>query len=199
VKFLPEAGPDRRRAIILIAVLIVIAVLYWKYGPYSGSDAPMQTTGPQPASNTAVQPGQPPRTTPGRAARNDSQTPQPLRLAEMEQVPDEPRAGRNLFRFGEPPPPPVQPYVAPPVVEYRPPPPAPPPPPQVPLKLNTVIVDPADPSRKRAYLQLPDGTIFEAVQGQTLDGRYKVWEVHDFSVVVSFVDGTGRRTLQIGR
>ena len=126
----------------------------------------------------------------------DSQIPEALKLAQFdEKVPAEPEAGRNLFRFGVPPPPPP-----PPPVKYVPPqpppdpgPPQPPPIPPVPLKY-TVFMRDLD-GRHRAFLVDPSGTVFQAVDGDVVDGKYKVHKVSPKSVEVSWVNGTGRRKI----
>lgn len=51
---------------------------------------------------------------------------------------------------------------------------------------------------KRCYLLDPSGAVFEATEGQEVDGRYKVVRVGTNSVVVAYLDGTGQRTLMIG-
>ena len=121
----------------------------------------------------------------------------PLKLAEMEQVPDEPQVGRNPFRFGVKPPPPPPPYVPPPQSPPGPPPPPPGPPP-IPLKLTMIFADPYVPGRSRVYLVDKSGTVFEAVEGQIVDGRYKLVKVGTASVVMSYLDGTGQRTINLG-
>jgi hypothetical protein len=132
------------------------------------------------------------------APKAEATMPQPLKLATMEQVPDEPTAGRNLFRFGVKPPPPPPPYVAPP----PPPPPAPPGPPPIPpipLKLTLIVPDPYAPGRNRAYLSdAKGGPVFEAFEGQVVDGRYKLLKVGTSSVVMSYLDGSGQRTITLG-
>lgn len=126
--------------------------------------------------------------------------PQPLKLEALDPVPDEPEtAGRNLFRFGVPPPPPQppqKPYVAPPPPPPQPPP-GPPPIPPVPLWLTTIIVlDP--PAKPRAYLHDKAGNTFEHIEGDVIDGRYKLLRVGTDDVVVSYLDGTGQRVLHRG-
>jgi hypothetical protein len=196
MNWLPPPGPQRRRLVVLVMITVVVAGVSW----YLNRSQPIiipQTTGPQPASNLAVTQA---RATAARQ-RADTSTPQALKLAEMEQIPDEPHPSRNPFQWGTrpAPPPPPQPAYTPPV--YTPPaPPPPPPPPQVKLRLTTTIPDPATPGRYRAYLADPDsGAVFEAFEGDVVDGRYKVHAVGRDSAVVSFADGTGRRTLLIGR
>ena len=108
-------------------------------------------------------------------------------------MPNEPEAGRNPFRFGvkyvPPPPAPPQPVYTPP--PYVPPP--PPPPPEVKLTLK-LVVDDYD-GKKRAYLVDPTGAMFEGVDGQIIDGRYRLVKVERTSAIVEFRDGSGRKTL----
>ena len=198
MNLLPPPGPERRRLVLMVGVLVVIALAYWKFGRTPELVIPT-TTGPAPtAAPTRAQP----RAASGQARRNvpagaDSAMPQALKLAEMEQVPDEPQVGRNPFRFGVPPPPPVvytPPPPPPPPPVYTPPP--PPPIPPIPLKL-TLIITQATPAR--AYLADPKtGTTFEGVEGQIIDGRYRLLKVGTQSVVMSYLDGTGQRTINLG-
>jgi hypothetical protein len=88
---------------------------------------------------------------------------------------------------GAPPPPPP------------PPPPVPQGPPPIPLKLTSIIPDPYVPGRSRAYLTDPkSGVVFEAVEGNIVDGRYKLIKVGQTSVVMSYLDGSGQRTINLG-
>jgi hypothetical protein len=112
-------------------------------------------------------------------------------------VPDEPEAGRNPFRFGAKPAPPPPAYVPPPMPAPTPIVQAPPPPPQVPLKLTIVMDDPY--GKKRAYLVDATGAMFQAVDGDIVDGRYRLVKVERTSAVVEFLDGTGRKTIYQGR
>ena len=200
MKLLPPPGPERRRLTLMVGALVVIALLYWQFGTGSSLPPPPQTTGPAATSNLAVNTVRPGV---GRA-RNEPQEPQPLKFAEMEVIPDEPQAGRNLFVFGVRPPPPPPPYVPPPQPAYTPPPaPTPTGPPPIPLKLNLVVVDPAT-GKRRAYLQYErdqSGTgYFEITyEGQVVDGKYRVLTIGDNSVRVSYLDGSGLRTIQVGR
>jgi hypothetical protein len=41
--------------------------------------------------------------------------------------------------------------------------------------------------------------LYQAVEGDIVDGRYRVVKIGVESVVVSYVDGTGLRTLALGR
>ena len=40
--------------------------------------------------------------------------------------------------------------------------------------------------------------LFQAFEGDIVDGRYRVVKVGDRSVVLSYVDGTGTRTISLG-
>jgi hypothetical protein len=198
MKLLPPPGPERRRLLLMVGALIVLALAYYKYGGTPEVIAPA-TTGPQ-ATPTRVP--QPPRAVPSGARRAAGaaapSAPQPLKLAELEQVPDEPVAGRNLFRYGVKPPPPPPPYVPPPPPPPTPIPPPPGPPP-IALKLTLIIQDPYTPGRSRAYLVDPKtGATFEQIEGDIVDGRYKLLKVGQSSVVMSYLDGSGQRTINLG-
>jgi hypothetical protein len=197
MKVLP-AGADRTRLFVLLALLTVAAVAAWYMNRTPGTG--VTTAAPPPTSNTAGATGQngAPAGKPGQAGAGVSNTPQALLLAKLQEVPEEPTADRNPFRFGQrkivqtpplPPPPPA------PVVQL--PPPGPQPIPPVPLRLTGVMRDPY--GKNRAYLTDANGGFFEAVEGQTIDGRYRLVKVAENSVVVSYLDGTGQRTLQVGR
>ena len=49
-------------------------------------------------------------------------------------------------------------------------------------------------------LKDPDsGAVFQALEGQIVDGRYRVVKIGLTSVIVSYIDGSGQRTLSTGR
>jgi hypothetical protein len=190
MKLLPTEAGARRRLLLMVAAFVLMAAAWFKWG--GGPDYVVPTTlGPQATPRPSGA---------GRPAASRKQgpvLPQKLRLAEMETVPDEPQAGRNLFQFGMHPPPPAPPAPPPPV--YTPPPaPTPPPPPPippVPLWLTTVLVIDGKP---RAYLHDKAGNTFEGVDGATIDGRYRLIRVGETSVVLTYLDGTGQVTKYIG-
>jgi len=69
--------------------------------------------------------------------------------------------------------------------------------PSIPLVLTTII--PAEPPGKsRAYLHDKGGTKFEGVEGDIIDGRYKLLRVGTDSVVVTYLDGTGQKVIYRG-
>ena len=181
MKLLPPPGPARQRQLLLLAVLSIGAVIGWWY--YFGNTS--QATPAPAASNTQARSTTPTGPVP---------TPDPVKLGDLEPVPDEPVAGRNPFRFGVRPAPPPPP--PPPPAAYVPPPPPPPPPaPQVPLKPVGFMTWPSG----ELATNLKDtvtGLQYTAFAGTIIDGRYRVVTVGRESAVVEFVDGTGRRTIR---
>ena len=196
MKILPAAGPERTRVTVLLA-LLAIAGTAWYY--MAGSQPAVQA--PTTTGRTGANPPPVPRDKAGARPASPQAVkptaPEALKLAELEKVPDEPEAGRNPFRFGAKPapPPPSLPPPMPRPVEIAPPP--PPPPPQVPLKLTSVIDDPY--GKKRAFLVDASGSMFQAVDGDIVDGRYRLVKVEKASAIVEFYDGTGRKTIYLGR
>jgi hypothetical protein len=181
VNLLPPPGPERRRQLILLAVLGVAAAISLWY-TFGRSTTPTAAA-PAAASNPAASPQAGP-----------VPTPEPVKLAELEPVADEPVPGRNPFRFGQkpappPPPPPPTPVYTPP------PPPPPPPPPQVPIKYVGQMTDPATGKRMANVKDPATGTQYLVVDGTIIDGKYRVVTVGNTSVVIEFIDGTGRRTI----
>ena len=189
MKLLPPAGPQRSRQLVLLTLLLVmLMVVVWRFV------LPERTEG-DPAV-AAVRTSNPQARTTNGTGSATSSLPEPLKLASLEPVPDEPKVGRNPFAFGVRPPPPAPPM---PQQVYTPPaPPAPPPwPPPIALKLVTIVDGPD--GRRQANLKDPaSGSTFVAVEGSVVDGRYKVVKVAQQSVVVSYVDGSGQRTLTLG-
>ena len=186
MRLLPPAGPQRRRQIVVLCVALPAALgLLW----YELRPAPAPATAKPPASNTQTRAG----------AQTQMKLPDPVKLGSLEPVPDEPTEGRNLFRFGEHPPPPrpPQPAYVPPPQPVGPPPPPPGPPP-IPIKATGRYSMPDG----KIMVQLRDpqsGATFIAGEGQIVDGRYRVLKIGLESVVMAYLDGTGQRTLEIGR
>jgi hypothetical protein len=186
MKLLPPPGPQRRRQVVLLGIaLVVLALFLWRQ---FGSDpaAPVAaTSNPQTAARPTAQIG----------AAN---LPQPVDLGKVgEPVSDEPDSGRNLFRFGQRPAPPAPPppkFVAPPPV--APPPPQPTGPPPITLRLVGLSV--AGNGCAMATLRDTRGSVFVGCEGAVLDGQYRILKVGTQSVIVSYVDGQGQRTIGLG-
>ncbi len=201
MKLLPPPGPERWRAIGLLLVILVLAA-YFVPGLFStDTPPPSAVRGANPSG--AALPGQPaPANSRGaatQAKKGDSDSPVAVNLAALDPAADSaaPDTGRNPFRFGEPPKPPPPPYVPPPPpapVVYVPPP--PPPAPQVELKLIGTIFVPGE--GFRANFRDKRDILFTAIEGDVIDGRYKLIKVADKQAVVSFLDGTGQKTLRVG-
>jgi hypothetical protein len=201
MKMMPSGG-DSRRLLVLVALLVVLGVaLYYQMQPANITASPAVST--QASSNvTGAANGSAPR--PGVSGRGSapvsSQEPEPLRLPQIdEKLPEEPQAKRNLFVFGVRPPPPPPPQVAlpPPPPPIDPGPPPPPPIPPIPMKLTSIWRDPY--GVLRAFLvDTQNGRVIQAVQGQIIDGQYRLVEVGSNYVVMEYRDGKGRRRIPLG-
>ena len=197
MNILPPAGPQRSRQLTLLGLLLVVlSIVVWRYVlPESSAGAPV-VNGPavnRPVtSNPQARPGQP-----ANAAAPSGLLPEALKLGSLEPVPDAPEVTRNPFAFGARPAPPKPVDPAPQIAQAPPPPPKPPWPPPIQLKL-VVIMDGPD-GRRQAGLKDPaTGAIYTAVEGMVVDGRYKIVKIAGQSVVISYLDGSGQRTLILG-
>lgn len=182
---LPPPGQDRRRQLTWLAVLVVVitALAWYRFG---GSAAPADTrpVTSNPKAGGASAPGQ-------------GVLPEPVKLGELAAEGESPAAGRNLFRFGAKPAPPAPaPASLPPP---GPPPPPPPPPGPPPIKLRFLgTMERPDVGRVVALKDPDSGAVFQALEGQIVDGRYRVVRIGLQSVIVSYIDGSGQRTLSSG-
>jgi hypothetical protein len=109
---------------------------------------------------------------------------------------------RNLFRFkpkAPPPPPPEPPRVAQPAMPVNPLPQQPPgPPPLPPIALKFIgIMD--SPSRGLKIAVLSDGRNppFQGVEGDIIEGRYRILKIGVESIELAYVDGRGRQTIRL--
>jgi hypothetical protein len=182
MNLLPPAGPERRRALTRLAALAALLVAVWWY--QSQPAAP-----PPPASNV-----------PTGAPMSIATTtlPQAVRLADLDRAPAAVEVGRNPFDFGARPPAASSRVIVAPPVQLPPSPPAPEGPPPIALRLTGMMVSPG---ATRTMVTLRDqvtGALFHAFEGDVVDGRYRVVKVGRESVVVSYVDGSGSRTLGLG-
>lgn len=107
--------------------------------------------------------------------------------------------GRNPFRFQPkplppPPPAPTRPAqgaeTAPPLMTPA----GPPPPPPIPLKFIG-LVEKADGTR---IAVLSDGRRpHSGVEGQAIDGRYRILKIGNESIEIAYLDGRGRQTIRL--
>jgi hypothetical protein len=108
--------------------------------------------------------------------------------------PDPGDVERNPFRFRPPPAPPPPKFVPPPPPANVPPP-LPPAPviPPIPLKFMGTV---EGPGVKLAALTDCQGFTYSAREGETIDGRYKLVRIQVETIVIEYVNGTGRTTLR---
>jgi hypothetical protein len=122
--------------------------------------------------------------------------PEALELAKLDSAGEPTETTRNPFRFGVKPPPPAPVAPVRPVAPPAPPPGPPPPPPvpAIPLKfIGRMVLD----KQIVAVLSDTKGTVFRALEGQVVDGRYRVVKIGEESLVIEYVNGTGRMTLPL--
>jgi len=179
-------GPEGRNRAILLAALIVLlaAVVTYQWWPRPSSVA-------TPASNARDA---------GRAARSAASTQEApdVHLPRLgEERPKPAPGGRNPFRFKPKVAPPAPPEPAPVL-------PLPAPPPSVgpttpPITLRFIgIIDRGAGKPKIAALVDSGGHPINCLEGGDCDGRYHIWRVGAESVEISYLDGTGRRTIRLG-
>ena len=104
--------------------------------------------------------------------------------------------GRNPFRFEPkaPPPPPPSERVETPVTQMPLVPAGPPPPPPIPLKFIG-LVEKTDGTK---IAVLSDGRRpHSGVEGQEIDGRYRILKIGTESIEMAYLDGRGRQTIRL--
>jgi hypothetical protein len=189
MELLPPPGPERRRQVTRLAVLVILlAGVVWFWRSPAGT--------PSPASNPVTAAATPQGVLP---------VPEGVRLDALDAVATLTDAGRNPFTFGarraapesspgtsflttpQPWSPPIDP--GPPVPQG---------PPVIDLRLTGLSVVEAG-GRTLVTLKNPSTNgLYQAFEGDIVDGRYRVVKVGVQSVVVSYLDGTGIRTLPLG-
>jgi len=186
MKILPPPGPERRSQLTRLgAMLVILAGLgVYQFGFSTGAVPP--TAAPQ----TAAAPG----------ATAPTTLPTPIGLEKLEAVSGDAVAGRNPFGYGERPPPPAPPPVkAPPPPPPSPPPPPPvPQPPDIPLKLIGLGQLVTSGPQVATLKDTQTNAVYIAVEGQIIDGRFKLAKVGQTSVIVSYLDGSGQKMLPLG-
>jgi hypothetical protein len=190
MRLLPPPGAQRTRQLALLALLLVVMVVVGF--KYYGQELGGTTTAP-PATGPVSQA----KAGPATPAASSRTLPQPVQLERLEPVPEPTDTARNPFRFYVPPPPPPPPRVN--VAPPPPPAPAPPPgpPPIPPIPLNFIGRVEGTDGKIIASLSDGKGTIFVATAGQIVDGRYRVVSIGQESLMIEYVNGTGRRTLPL--
>ena len=183
----PPGSRERQRLLWLGGLVVILGGVFWM------QRAPAEQSR---AASTPVESGRVEPTGP-------LPVPESVRLASLEDVPVLADAVRNPFGYGVrpvapvPPPRPVpsQSQQAP-LVPTAPPMPSGPPP--IGLKLTGMTVA-VEGGRTLVTLRDPaTNAVYLAYEGDTVDGRYRVVKVGVTSVVVSYVDGSGMRTIPLG-
>jgi hypothetical protein len=183
MNLLPAGAAERRRLVWLVAVMLALAaLLFWNQRP----PAVPGTT----ASNAQAQ---------GQASDAGTMVrPEAVNLAVLDDVPESPEPGRNPFAFGVRPPPPAPPAPPPaPMVEIPTAPPVPQGPPAIALRLVGAMKMPDG----RTMVTLKDPAtngLFQAFENDVVDGRYRVTKITMQSALLSYVDGSGARTVRLG-
>lgn len=196
MKLTASSPAEQRRQRILLAVLAVVAVAVWYYGPSYGSatEQPAAASNPPAARNATGAPA--PTGTGGEPGSQG--LPQPLRLRDLEPVPVLTSAARNPFGFGSrpaPPPAPAPPAPPPPPPRVAPPPPGPPPLPAIPVKFMGFMEDPARPGKVVALAL--NGSVVLAREGELVDGRYRLLRIGLDSIVMAYPDGRGQQIIKL--
>jgi hypothetical protein len=183
MKVTASSPPARRRQAWLVVLLLVLAGVLWLQ--LRPTPSPAATSNP-----VAV----------GSAPAPVVALPERVALDTLAEVPELPEARRNPFAFGvrPPPPPPPPQQVLAPTPTAPPPPPPPSGPPPIALRL-TGLTRVSDTGRTMVTLKDPSSSaIYQAFEGDIVDGRYRVVKVGTGSIVVSYLDGSGTRTIPLG-
>ena len=180
-------GTERGRQLLLLVVALFLAAVAYQAWP-SPSAAPGAAARPKGAAQDTA-----------KAAGPASEGPDVHLEALSGSRPKPELVERNLFRFRPKAPPPAPPRVVSPVVPADsapagPPPVAPPPP--IPLKFIG-IVDVPGRAAKIAALTDSKGSVFHGMEGETVEGRYKILKIGAESIEMSYTDGRGRQTIRL--
>jgi hypothetical protein len=177
------SGRPRPWLLILLGLALVGLVAYQMW--------PTEPTAAAPVASSSNSAGS------GKPAETIDPADLKVRLDSLQaKRPDPGELARNPFRFKPPPapPPPPAPKIAPPPVDLTPPGPPPPPPiPPIPLKFMGTV--------ERGQLKLAaltdcKGFTYAGREGESIDGRYKLVKIGEESVVMEYLNGTGRTTIR---
>jgi hypothetical protein len=197
------ASTERKRQVVLIVLVAVLGVVLYRLWPGT-------STAPTAASNqnrgSAAAPAARPSGAAAQAGKGAAAPPNGITAPDvhLEALNSEwPKLGetdRNLFRFkpkAPPPPPSAPPRPAQPVVNLVPQgPPQPPPLPPIALKFIGVIESPTT-SRKIASFSDGRNPPFQGMEGDIIEGRYRILKIGVESVEIAYTDGRGRQTIRL--
>jgi hypothetical protein len=191
---------ERTRQVVLVGLAVVLAIVLYRMWPGT-SAAPASTSnrnGGGAAAPTAKPSGPAAQAARGTAGQNGV-TPDVHLEALDNEWPQPGDADRNLFRFKPkppPPPPPPPPRATQPAVPVNPVPQGPPPLPPIALKFIGIIESPTT-QRKIAVLSDGRNPPFQGVEGDIIEGRYRIIKIGVESVEIAYADGRGRQTIRL--
>jgi hypothetical protein len=170
---------ERRRQLILAALVVVLlGVIYrlWTATTSVPAAASNRSAGSAPAARSAATGRGGAR---GTAGADDQGIQAPdVHLEALSAERPQPEAERNLFRF-----------------KPKAPPPAPPPVPPIALKFIGIL---DVPGRGQKIAALSDGrNTFHGVEGDIIEGRYRILKIGVESIEIAYVDGRGRQTIRL--
>ena len=179
----PQSARPRSWLLLLLGLAVVALVV-----------TKVMTQLPSPSAQSPT----PTRT--GSRVRGQAVDPKELdiRLEALEAArPDQGEVARNPFRFYQKPPPPqpVSSGPTPPVSQGPIVPPPPPPPPPMPWKLMGFVE--IKPGVRVAALSDCKGGRWNALEGEIVDGQYRMVQLGIESIVIEYLDGKGRQTLRL--
>jgi hypothetical protein len=181
-------GAERGRQLLIAVVALLLAAVVYQAWP-TPSAAPAATSDSSGARRSATREAAVPAA-PGPGVHLE---------ALSQDRPTTERAERDLFRFKPKPPPPAPLRVVAPGVSAGPAPDGPSQPPTLPpIPLKFIgIVDVPGQSKQIAALTDSKGGVFHGMEGETVEGRYKILKIGVESIEMSYIDGRGRQTIRL--
>jgi hypothetical protein len=186
---------ERRRQLILGALVVVLLGVVYRLWTTASAPPAASNRSASATGQTQARSGR------GSAAADDGQgiKAPDVHLESLDAERMKPTAERNLFRFRPkappPPPAPPRPTVVQPTVPSVPTPSGPPPPPPITLKFLGIV---DSPTRGMKIAALSDGrNTFHGVEGDIIEGRYRILKIGVESIEIAYVDGRGRQTIRL--
>jgi len=194
-------GTERRRQLILAALVVVLLSVIYRLWTAT-APAPVAASNRSAGSAAAARSQAAGRGGGGTGADDPQAIKAPdVHLESLDAERLKPTTDRNLFRFrpkAPPPPPPQQPRptVAPnPATTVPTAPSGPAPPPPITLKFLGIV---DSPTRGMKIAALSDGrNTFHGVEGDIIEGRYRILKIGVESIEIAYVDGRGRQTIRL--
>jgi hypothetical protein len=183
---------ERGRQLVLGLLVIGLAFAIYRLWPAtSAAEVPSSNSSSRSSGTTAAK-RQP---TPAEAAAPG------VNLEALNSARPKPEAAeRNLFRFKPKAPPPAPPPISSqPAMPVNPEPTGPPPPPSVPpiaLKFIGIIESPTS-AKKIAVLSDGRNPPYQGVEGDIIEGRYRILKIGVESIELAYTDGRGRQTIRL--